>query len=226
MAPSTQKTTATKTTTKKTTAEKTATPNRQSKITTPKMNPRRKTYSTEAACCLDEFKLLLRQRTGSLSFSADVSKNIPIYVCSELESKALNDEEFRKDLQAEWARVLLHGPGVFVLKGAFADHAALDEASAVFYDIIEQERNSKGVGGDHFAKAGANSRIWNSLEKVCMQNPAAFAKYHSNPWMHFVSEGWLGPMYQVSEQVNVIRPGGQAQNPHRKRGCILHPRCG
>ena len=30
-----------------------------------------------------------------------------------------------------------------------------------------------------------------------------------------VSRAWLGPGYQVTSQVNVVRPGGQAQDPHR-----------
>ncbi|NED59908.1 phytanoyl-CoA dioxygenase, partial [Streptomyces sp. SID10244] len=30
-----------------------------------------------------------------------------------------------------------------------------------------------------------------------------------------VSEAWLGPMYQVTSQPNVVNPGGTAQNPHR-----------
>ena len=30
-----------------------------------------------------------------------------------------------------------------------------------------------------------------------------------------VSTAWLGPAYQVTSQVNVVRPGGVAQDPHR-----------
>lgn len=30
-----------------------------------------------------------------------------------------------------------------------------------------------------------------------------------------VSEAWLGPGYQLTAQVNVVRPGGKAQEPHR-----------
>jgi len=30
-----------------------------------------------------------------------------------------------------------------------------------------------------------------------------------------VSRAWLGPAYQVTSQVNVVRPGGQRQDPHR-----------
>jgi ectoine hydroxylase-related dioxygenase (phytanoyl-CoA dioxygenase family) len=30
-----------------------------------------------------------------------------------------------------------------------------------------------------------------------------------------ISRAWLGPGYQVTSQVNVVRPGGQRQDPHR-----------
>jgi hypothetical protein len=35
-------------------------------------------------------------------------------------------------------------------------------------------------GGDHFAKPGANDRIWNSLEKHCLRDPENFAAYYGN----------------------------------------------
>ena len=35
--------------------------------------------------------------------------------------------------------------------------------------------------GDHFAKAGANDRIWNAQEKLCLRAPAVFARYFANP---------------------------------------------
>jgi len=30
-----------------------------------------------------------------------------------------------------------------------------------------------------------------------------------------VSRAWLGPNYQISSQVNVVKPGGEAQSAHR-----------
>lgn len=41
---------------------------------------------------------------------------------------------------AECAWVLLDGPGVFVLRGAYPDTAIVDEASAVYESIIAEER--------------------------------------------------------------------------------------
>ena len=70
-------------------------------------------------------------------------------------------------------------------------------------------------GGDHFAKPGANDRVWNALEKLCLADPAAFAVYYGNPVIALVSEAWLGPGYQITSQLNVVNPGGEAQIPHR-----------
>ena len=69
--------------------------------------------------------------------------------------------------------------------------------------------------GDHFAKPGANDRIWNSLEKLAVSDPGVFVDYHGNDIVDLVSTAWLGPAYQMTAQVNVVNPGGAAQVPHR-----------
>jgi ectoine hydroxylase-related dioxygenase (phytanoyl-CoA dioxygenase family) len=106
------------------------------------------------------------------------------------------------------------GPGVIVLRRAFADVSAVDAASAVFRDIIAQQRANNATGGDHFAKPGANDRIWNALEKLCLRAPETFAAYYANEMLALVSEAWLGPAYQFTSQVNVVNPGGAAQTAH------------
>ncbi|WP_028024228.1 phytanoyl-CoA dioxygenase family protein [Enterovibrio calviensis] len=117
--------------------------------------------------------------------------------------------------QDEMANVLLHGPGVFAVKRFFADTAVIDEMSQVFEDILEAER---GFGaGDHFGKTGpqANGRIWNVFQKSADAAPSTFVDYYKNPLLQLVSEAWLGPHYQVTAQVNIVRPGGEAQVSHR-----------
>ena len=42
-----------------------------------------------------------------------------------------------------------------------------------------------------------------------------FADYYANDVIALISESWLGPDYQVTSQVNVVNPGGQAQTAHR-----------
>lgn len=107
------------------------------------------------------------------------------------------------------------GAGVFVLKHAYADRTSIDEATAVFEAIIREERERGANAGDHFAKAGANDRIWNAQEKLCLRAPRVFANYFANRFIECAAQAWLGPAYQMTSQVNVVRPGGGAQQAHR-----------
>jgi ectoine hydroxylase-related dioxygenase (phytanoyl-CoA dioxygenase family) len=91
----------------------------------------------------------------------------------------------------------------------------LDRASALFREIIEEQHRTGSGSGDHFAKPGANDRVWNSLEKHCLKDPENFAAYYANPILALVSEAWLGPYFQMTAQLNVVNPGGAAQSPHR-----------
>jgi ectoine hydroxylase-related dioxygenase (phytanoyl-CoA dioxygenase family) len=147
-------------------------------------------------------------------FATDVQKNVLIYDCNAIRL-AIADPENRKAVMAEWADALMEGPGVIVLKHAETDHMMIDRASGIFRDIIAEQHRTKTGGGDHFAKPGANDRIWNALEKHCLKDPENFAQYYANEMLALVSEAWLGPFYQMTAQLNVVNPGGAAQSPHR-----------
>ncbi|HEY4801203.1 MAG TPA: phytanoyl-CoA dioxygenase family protein [Paraburkholderia sp.] len=168
----------------------------------------------ERECSLEAFVKRLRDEGGPLRFVADVRQRIPVYDCRELEG-VLDDAAQRAHLQAEWAHVLRDGAGVLVLERAYADTQPVDEATAVFEAIIRAEREQGSSGADHFAKAGANDRIWNAQQKLCLQAPAVFVDYFANLPLTAVCEAWLGPCYQMTSQVNVVRPGGAAQEAHR-----------
>ncbi len=143
-----------------------------------------------------------------------VDKGVLIYDCPALLPR-LDDPESREHLLAEWADAMLNGPGVVVLKGAEPDLAMLDHATALFFRLIEEQNRAGTGGGDHFAKPGANDRLWNSLQKHALSDPANFARYYANPFLAAISEAWLGPAYQITAQLNVVNPGGAAQSPHR-----------
>ena len=173
-------------------------------------------YLRAEDCRLQDLANLCSQ-TVSLSdypFAADVRRNILIYDCPTL-LPALADPADRRALMAEWAEAMLTGPGVVVLKGAEPDLAMIDEASTIFWRLIEEQNRAGTGGGDHFAKPGANDRLWNSLEKHCLADPVNFARYYANPFLAAISEAWLGPHYQITAQLNVVNPGGAAQSPHR-----------
>jgi ectoine hydroxylase-related dioxygenase (phytanoyl-CoA dioxygenase family) len=118
-------------------------------------------------------------------------------------------------VQAELARALLDGPGIVVFSGAFADLSVVDRASAVFTELIAEQKASGTAAGDHFATPGANDRVWGALDKLALHAPEVFADYYANDVLALVSEAWLGPGYQVTSQVNVVNPGGEGQTVHR-----------
>jgi ectoine hydroxylase-related dioxygenase (phytanoyl-CoA dioxygenase family) len=138
---------------------------------------------------------------------------VPFYDAHALRAE-LAQPGRRAALMAEWVAVLDEGPGVLALRGAFDDVALLDAVNVQFRALIEDERRG-GAGGDHFGKPGANDRVWNALEKLCLRDPALFAAYYANDLLALVSEAWLGPGYQVTSQLNCVNPGGAAQTAHR-----------
>jgi ectoine hydroxylase-related dioxygenase (phytanoyl-CoA dioxygenase family) len=169
-----------------------------------------------ADCDLDAFVQIVAQRTTLADFvlAAEVVDNVLVYDAERLRQEALAPDG-EEAVAAELVRALTEGPGVVAIRGAFPDVDPVDRATAAFESIIAEERAAGGAVGDHFAKAGANDRVWNALEKLAVRDPETFVDYYANDIVAVVSRAWLGPGYQVTSQVNVVRPGGQAQDPHR-----------
>ena len=164
-------------------------------------------YFDPDACDIAEFEALIDRKTdpSAVPHASNIQCEVPIYDIAKL--------DINRAVMAEWASVLMHGAGIVVLKNAYADTGVLDEATAVYQDIIAAEKGSSGA--DHFAAPGANDRVWNSLEKLCLAAPDVFLRCFANPAIAAVSEAWLGPNYQMTAQVNLVYPGGGAQLAHR-----------
>ena len=128
---------------------------------------------------------------------------------------AIGTTSGRAAVQAELMRALTDGPGIVVFKQAFGDLSVVDRATEAFLAQIAAEKAAGVAGGDHFAKPGANDRVWGALDKLAVAEPEVFADYYANDVIALISEAWLGPDYQVTSQVNVVNPGGQAQTAHR-----------
>lgn len=143
--------------------------------------------------------------------ASEIAQKVPIYDAALFEGMSDTD---RRGLMAEWARIFLSGPGVVVIRDAIPDLAAIDRATALFADIIVDERNVSAKG-DYFAAPGANDRVWNSLQKHCLADAENFADYFSFPAIDMACRAWLGPGYQVTAQVHRVNPGGKAQHAHR-----------
>ncbi|GAB0113251.1 phytanoyl-CoA dioxygenase family protein [Acidisoma sp. C75] len=173
-------------------------------------------YLSAERVWLDDLRPITEAETRIEDYphAAEVASRVLIYDCDLIRATAATPEGRRRVL-AEWAEALMDGPGIIVLRRAFADTAPVDAASAEFRAMIAEQQASGTGGGDHFAKPGANDRIWNALEKLCLRAPEVFAAYYGNEMLAMVSEAWLGPAYQFTSQVNVVNPGGAAQSAHR-----------
>jgi ectoine hydroxylase-related dioxygenase (phytanoyl-CoA dioxygenase family) len=161
-------------------------------------------------CRLDDLLAVLAERTdpADYPYAARVDRDVLVYDAAALRSAD------PREAQAELARALSDGPGIVVLAGAFAA-PEVDAVTAAFEGLIADQRAAGGAAGDHFAKPGANDRVWNALEKLALRDPAAFAAYYGNDLLALVATAWLGPAYQVTSQVNVVNPGGEGQTVHR-----------
>ncbi|QIO50102.1 phytanoyl-CoA dioxygenase [Rhizobium leguminosarum bv. trifolii] len=173
-------------------------------------------WLSEDACDLDEFRPLAEKTTVLADYpsASAVEKNVLIYDSRKVMTAAATPEG-RRAVLAEICEAFGEGPGVVVFKRAYEDTGIIDRASTIFDAIIEEQHRTSTGGGDHFAKPGANDRIWNSLEKHCLADPANFAEYYGNAIIALASEAWLGPSYQMTAQVNRVNPGGSAQSAHR-----------
>ncbi len=162
-------------------------------------------------CRLDEFRALTAQRTrpGDYPHAAGTEQDVLVY-----DSGRLRAAPGHGAVRGELARALLDGPGIVVFKRAFA-LPVVDRVTAAFTALIEQERAAGVTRGDHFAKPGANDRVWGALDKLAARDPEAFADYYANDMLALAALAWLGPGYQVTSQVNVVNPGGAAQSAHR-----------
>jgi ectoine hydroxylase-related dioxygenase (phytanoyl-CoA dioxygenase family) len=168
------------------------------------------------SCELDDFIRVTGRTTrpGDYPLAAGITSNVPIYDGDAIRA-AGRDPDARKAMMAEWAEAMLTGPGIVVFKNAFADPAPIDAATKIFQHMIAEQHEANASGGDHFGKPGANDRIWNAQEKLCLRAPDVFAAYFANEAIAMVSEAWLGAGYQLTSQLNVVNPGGEAQSVHR-----------
>ncbi|MHA6628211.1 phytanoyl-CoA dioxygenase family protein [Pseudonocardia sichuanensis] len=166
---------------------------------------------SQASCRLEDLLAVLAERTDPRRYplAADVVDEVLVYDADRLLAAPADAA------RAELVRAFADGPGIVMVRGAYPDTTVVDRATAAFEEMIAEQRASGTTAGDHFAKPGANDRVWNALEKLAVRAPEVFVDYYANPVLALVSDAWLGPGYQVTSQVNVVNPGGAAQVGHR-----------
>jgi ectoine hydroxylase-related dioxygenase (phytanoyl-CoA dioxygenase family) len=161
---------------------------------------------TARDCRLDDLVAVLAARTELADYphAAEVVDGVLVYDATALDATP----------PAELTHALAEGPGVVLVRGA-VDGEVVARASEEFAAIVAEQHAAGAVSGDHFARPGANDRVWNALEKLAVRAPETFVAYYANAALARVAEAWLGPGYQVTSQVNVVNPGGPAQVGHR-----------
>ncbi len=175
----------------------------------------KKQFFNQADINISEFDRICSQtlEEKDYHYCSAIQKKVVIYEGDYLSS--IIDSPNSVELKSELHNCLKEGPGIFIIKNIFTNKKAIDKATKIFLKIIAEENKSKEIQGDHFAKPGENKRLWNSFQKLCESDPEAFIDYYNNKFLRFASEAWLGPFFQMTSQVNIVKPGGVAQNPHR-----------
>ena len=156
----------------------------------------------------------VKTQLSDYKFASAVEQNALVYDCKKL-APVITSRDGRREVMAELCRALLTGPGILAFKNMYSDTSIVDRVSETFWQIIDEQHARGEAKGDHYAKPGSNDRVWNVQEKLALRDPEAFVDYYRNDFLALIATAWLGPGYQVTTQVNVVNPGGDAQQPHR-----------
>src|SRR5208282_2725168 len=79
--------------------------------------------------------------------------------------------ESRMEMMAEWVEAMTDGPGIIVFRKTFADLGPIEAANAHFWAMIDEQHKNNSARGDHFAKPGANDRVWKRAGKALSRRP-------------------------------------------------------
>jgi len=174
-----------------------------------------RTWLSRQDCDIDEFRTQVEVPTDPTDYPhADrVERNVLIYGAAL--RRALDAGSDVRAIESELVQALMDGPGIVVFAGAYQDTAVIDRATDAFNEMLAEQKARGVTGGDHFAPPGANDRLWGALEKLAVHSPEVFADYYANDLVALVCSAWLGPNYQMTADLNVVNPGGQAQTAHR-----------
>ena len=162
-------------------------------------------------CRLEEFIAVVESRRKPRTIHATrIVEGVPSY---DAEVFRTDDTDEAGALRTELARSLLHGPASSSSTVPCPRMSSIGDGGV----SVDDRRATCGaaVAGDHFAAPGANDRVWNARSKLALADPAAFIGYYANDVIATVASAWLGPAYQITSQINLVNPGGQAQSPHR-----------
>ena len=152
--------------------------------------PARAVWLSPDDCRVEDLQaLVVPTELRDYPHAAEVVDNVLVYDCDRLRRDSATPEG-RLAVQAEITRALMDGPGLTVYKGAFPEVSVVDLATEAFFAMVEEQHASGAVAGDHFAKPGANDRVWNALEKLAVREPEVFVRYYANEVLELVATAW------------------------------------
>jgi len=131
---------------------------------------------TAADCRLDDLVAVMASlpAAGQYPHAVGIESGAVVYD-GPATVAAVADPVRRREVLAEVAHALgFEGPGIVVLRHS-VEADTVDAVSDAFREMIAEQHASGAVAGDHFAKPGANDRVWNALEKLAVMRPSAFA---------------------------------------------------
>ena len=178
--------------------------------------PATRTWLRREDCSIEEFVASVesdKTLPEDYPHAAAVERGVVLYDGPALVAAAA-DPSARREIQAEIVAALMDGPGITVYRNAFAPEV-IDRATAVCERVLAEQKAAGIASGDHFARPGANDRVWEALGKLAAADPDVFYDYYANDVVALASAAWLGPRYQITSALNIVNPGGQAQVPHR-----------
>ena len=174
-------------------------------------------FLSAADCNLDEFRALV-ERSPTLP-----TTRTPTRVerrCADLRPdpsrEAVATDEGRREVQAELVHALMDGPGIVVFKRRLPDTDVIDRATAGIHATASTSRRPAGspaatISPSPAPTTGSGMR-WRSSPCTVRRCSPTTTPTTSSRWSPVA---WLGPNYQVTSDLNVVNPGGQAQTAHR-----------
>lgn len=172
--------------------------------------------NSQSKLSIDQFESICQQAVDHEEYplAHRIESRVLFYKGEQLREHLASDSG-RQQMLNEFRQALSKGPGVLVIEDAYADTSSIDDSNRIFEQILTEEAKLGISASDHFAKAGSNGRIWNVFQKMAFKSASSFIDYYSNPLLAVIAESWLGPGYQITAQVNQVKPGNSAQAPHR-----------
>ena len=132
------------------------------------------------SCSIDDFRTIVEVSTDAADYPwADaVVEGVLIYgLADQRRTGAIRASGWRS--RPNWLAPSWTGPASWSSSRP-STASVVDPATDAFQALIDAQRAAGVESGDHFAKPGANDRIWSALDKLAPHDPEVFVDYYAN----------------------------------------------